>query len=252
MSSVPVLHTDRDSFLHRRDPRVKIGLFILLIVFLYLAPTWHWMAGMTALGVVLAFLARAPWPWLLVLLALQIPNVIGLVVIPAWAPLTSGTVAMTDELAFGIRLALAWIAAILIGVSLLCTMDVDELMDGLRGIGLPQRFAFMVGYAFLLLYLSINDIVRIADAMRLKGLDLTPRHPFTLMANLPRLMIPALFTVIRRGQAMMAALDMRGFSFSGKRANTRRTRPKFDFADAAVAVVGVAVLASAGADRYVI
>ncbi|MGQ9366392.1 energy-coupling factor transporter transmembrane component T family protein [Azospirillum sp. ST 5-10] len=249
MTAVPVLHTDRDSFLHRRDPRVKIGLFVLLVVFLYLAPSWPWMLGMTAVGVGLAVAARAPWRWLAVLLALQIPNVVGLVLIPAFGPLTSGSFAMTEELAFGLRLGLAWIAAILIGVSLLCTMDVDELMDGLRGVGLPKGFAFVVGYVFLLLYLSINDILRIADAMRLKGLGLSRRRPLRLLVNIPHLMIPALFTVVRRAQAMMSALDMRGFSFSGN-TNARRTRLKFDLADGAALACGVLILASAGADRY--
>jgi energy-coupling factor transporter transmembrane protein EcfT len=250
MTTVPDLHTDHESFLSRRDPRVKIGLFILLIIFLYLAPTWHWMAVMTLIGVVLAAISRAPRQWLLVLLALQIPNVLGLIVIPAFGQLTSGSFQMTDDFAFGLRLGLAWIAALLIGISLLCTMDVDELMDGLLGIGLPKSFAFVVGYAFLLLYLSINDIVRISHAMRLKGLQLSPRRPLRMIASLPLLMIPALFTVVRRGQAMMSALDMRGFSFSGSRSRTRGTPRKFDFADGLTVAASVLFLASAGADRY--
>jgi energy-coupling factor transport system permease protein len=250
MTTVPDLHTNHDSFLSRRDPRVKIGLFILLIIFLYLAPTWHWMAVMTLIGAVLAATSRVPWQWLVVLLALQIPNVLGLIVIPAFGQITSGSFQMTDDLAFGLRLGLAWIAALLIGVSLLCTMDVDELMDGLLGIGLAKRFAFVVGYAFLLLYLSINDIVRISYAMRLKGLQLSPRRPLRTMANLPLLMIPALFTVIRRGQAMMSALDMRGFSFSGNSSRTRGTPRKFDLVDGVTLAASVLFLVLAGADRY--
>jgi energy-coupling factor transport system permease protein len=250
MTTVPDLHTDHDSFLSRRDPRVKIGLFVLLIVFLYLAPTWHWMAVMMLIGVVLAATSRAPWQWLLVLLALQIPNVVGLILIPAFGQITSGSFQMTDDLAFGLRLGLAWIAALLIGVSLLCTMDVDELMDGLLGVGLPERFAFVVGYAFLLLYLSINDIVRVSQAMRLKGLQLSPRRPLRMLAHLPLLMIPALFTVIRRGQAMMSALDMRGFSFSTSRYRARGIPRKFDLADGVTLAASALILVSAGADRY--
>jgi energy-coupling factor transporter transmembrane protein EcfT len=195
MTSIPDPHTDHDSFLRRCDPRVKIGLFVLLIIFVYLAPTWHWMAAMTLVGVVIAVTSRTPWRWLLVLLALQIPNVLGLIVIPAIGQISSGSFQMIDELAFGLRLGLGWIAALLIGVSLLRTMDVDELTDGLIGIGLPKRFAFMVGYAFLLPYLSINDIVRITYATRLKGLRLSA------CANTPRVPPPSK----RRGPARSCA-----------------------------------------------
>jgi energy-coupling factor transport system permease protein len=80
---VPVIQTDHDSFMHRRDPRVKVALFLLLIVFIYVAPNWIWMLGMIGIGVALAFASRAPLNWLAVLLLLQLPNMLGLVVIPA-------------------------------------------------------------------------------------------------------------------------------------------------------------------------
>lgn len=42
-TGVPVLYQERDTVMHRRDPRVKMLLFALLFVFLFIAPTWQWM-----------------------------------------------------------------------------------------------------------------------------------------------------------------------------------------------------------------
>jgi energy-coupling factor transport system permease protein len=245
--NVPVLKTDRDSFWHRRDPRVKVALFAFLIVLIYVAPSWAWMATLVGVGVLLAITARAPWKWLAVMLLIQVPNIIGLVVLPAWEGLSKGEFAFDAEFQFGLRMALGWIAAVLIGVSLISTMEIDELAEGFRGIGLPRRFAFTVSYAFVLVYLSVGDILRIAEAARLKGIELTLRHPVKFVSGVFRLMMPSLFTTVRRGAAMTAALDVRGFSAAD--AHVRRARYKFDLADASALGVGLMIVGYASAIR---
>lgn len=242
---VPVLKTDRDSFWHRRDPRVKVALFVCLIVLIYVAPSWTWMAGLVCIGIALAVTSRAPWKWLAVLLLIQLPNVIGLVIIPGWEGLSKGE--FDEEFEFGVRMALGWIAAVLIGVSLISTMEIDEIAEGLRGIGLPRRFAFTVSYTFVLVYLSVNDILRVTEAAKLKGVELTLKRPLRFISDVSRLMMPALFTTVRRGSAMTAALDMRGFS--ARHADVRRVRLKFDGADAAALACGLAIVIYAGAIR---
>jgi energy-coupling factor transporter transmembrane protein EcfT len=52
-SRVPVLYQDRDSVIHRRDARVKIVLFGLLFIFLFVAPNWKWMLVPLVLGLLL-------------------------------------------------------------------------------------------------------------------------------------------------------------------------------------------------------
>jgi energy-coupling factor transport system permease protein len=65
-TQVPVLYQDHDTVLHRRDARVKILLFALLFVYLFVAPTWQWLLVPTALGLIMAVVARTPWKWLAV------------------------------------------------------------------------------------------------------------------------------------------------------------------------------------------
>lgn len=239
MVRVPVFYVEQDTLIHRRDPRVKLLWFILLIAILYMAPGWPWMVALTLLGLIMAALARVPMKWLVVLWLIQLPNFLGLVIIPIGKDLFVGNLAVNENLAFGLRLGFAWMAALFISISLFSTMRVEELTDGLRGVGVPSVICFAVGYSFLLLYLSLNDIFRITDAMKIKGIRLETKNPIRLMLNLPRLMIPAIFTIVRRATTMMAVLQMRGFSFTKSR--KKLTLPKFDLGDAAFLMSGLLV-----------
>lgn len=169
---------------------------------------------------------------------LQLPNFAALVIIPATRDLLAGDVQPFDgNLAFGLRLGFAWSAALFLSISLFSSMDIDEMTDGLRGLKVPEAICFTFGYAFLLLYTSLSDVFRIVDAMSVKGVTLRTKNLFRLMVNLARLMVPVIFTTVRRASTMMAVLEMRGFSFS--RRPERMVPSKFDLADSALVFSGL-------------
>jgi energy-coupling factor transporter transmembrane protein EcfT len=64
------------------------------------------------------------------------------------------------------------------------------------------------------------------------------------LADLMRLSPPMLFTLVRRGAAIAAALDMRGGS--ARQPAGRRVRLKFDMADAAALTCGLLIVGYAG------
>ena len=88
---------------------------------------------------------------------------------------------------------------------------------------------------------------RIVDAMNVKGVKLATRNPFRLVPNLARLMIPVIFTIVRRASTMAAVLEMRGFSFTEKPRRPKAHR--FGAPDAAVLACGVLILALAAGAR---
>lgn len=246
---VPVLYTEKDTFLHRRDPGAKWLLFALLVGVLYVAPSWPWMIALAFLGLGMAAVARLSWRWLLVLWLLQLPNFLALVMIPATRDLLAGDIQPFDgSLAFGLKLGFAWSAALFVSISLFSTMDIDEMTDGLRGLKIPEVICFTFGYAFLLLYTSLSDVFRIVDAMQVKGVELKTKNPFRFVSNLARLMIPVIFTVVRRASTMMAVLEMRGFSFS-ERPN-RPVHHRFGALDAVLVLGGVLVVGLALGARF--
>lgn len=242
---VPVFYTDKGTYLHRRDPRVKLVLFAVLVVFLYTAPTWWWMLGATLVGLAMAISARVPG---LVLWLLQLPNFLGLVLVPAAQGYLAGDGTPFDGLDFGLRLGFAWSAALFVSISLFSTIDVDHLTDGLRGLRVLEQGCFLVGYAFLPMYASLSDIFRTVDAMRLKGIELRVKRPLQAVFNMARLVIPAIITMARRAGIMMSVLQLRGFSFSERR-QTTTLRPLVA-ADVVLLAAGLTVGVVAATARF--
>lgn len=244
-SSVPTLYQERDTFIHNRDPRVKLLLLVLLFFFLFLAGSWEWMLVAVILGLLQAMVARTPWRWMALLWAIHLPTFIVLLLVGAAGPLFAGNFAKVAEVAAAeLRLILAWTAAIFVSVSMLSTMDAEDLTRGIRGLRLPPVVALAFGLSYRLLYTTLGEAFRIADAMKIKGVDLNPKHFFRFLWNSIRLSLPLLLSVIRRGPTLMSALEMRGF---------RRGSPRLgniDFWDAIYFLIGLTVFVLATGDRF--
>ncbi|WP_435195487.1 energy-coupling factor transporter transmembrane component T family protein [Natronomonas sp. EA1] len=239
---VPVIYNDRDTWVHRRDPRAKLGLFVLLLSYLYLAPTWEWMLAMVAVGFGLAIVARVPPIWIGALLLLQVPNVLGILAFPAIERMATGGSAFGGDFDFGLKLAFSWQAALLVSASLFTTMELTEITDGLRGLGVPELVCFTLEYVLLLFYVTISDLFRIMDGMKVKGLELETRNPIRFARNVPSLAVPMFMSVLRRSNTMMSVLTMRGYSFRNEDRELRHTL-KFDAGDALLVTGGVVLLA---------
>ena len=243
-SRVPVLFRDKDTVIHRRDPRVKVLLLGLLFVYIFVAPSAQWMSLAVLAGLLLAVLARTPWRWLAALWAIHIPTFVALVVIGGWGSVTSGDwTGVLDAGGAHLRLVLAWTAAILVSVSLFSTIDPDDLSRGLRGVGLPAAAAFGLGLSYRLLYTSLTETASIADTMRLRGLRLEWRRPVRFIKESIQVSLPVLFSVVRRGPMLMATMQMRGYSRDAQLG-------RLQAADVAVLAIGVAVVAGAVVARW--
>jgi energy-coupling factor transport system permease protein len=245
---VPMIYHERETVLHHRDPRAKLLVFALLVMLLYVAPTWQWMAALTVLGLCMAAVARLSWKWVVGLWLLQVPNIISIIVFAASDQLLAGHLPALSELDFALKIAFAWAAALFISVSLFATMQADEIADGLRGLGVPEVICFTVEYTFLLIYVSLNDMFRIADAMKLKGIALETKNPLRLMMSIPRLFVPSVITIFRRASTMMAVLQMRGFSATKQRDRERSST--FDGGDATLVAGGLLVFGAALSARF--
>lgn len=241
---VPILYRDYNTIIHQRDPRVKILLLLLLFLFLFVAPTWQWMVVPVVLGLFVAILARTPWKWLVVLWAIHLPTFIVLIGIPAGSAILARNFGKAAEAATAeLRLILAWTAAIVVSVSLLSTMDADDLTRGLRGLRLPRVIAFAVGLSYRLLYTTLAEAFQIAKAMRVKGVELETKNIFRLVWNSLKISLPVLFAVLRRAPTLMATLDMRGF---GRKSSGLG---KLDLGDWLLLLIGLTVFGLALADR---
>jgi energy-coupling factor transport system permease protein len=246
---VPVVYNDRDTWLHRRDVRTKLGVFVLMLLYLYVAPTWEWMLAMVVVGFGLVALARVPPKWIVALLALQLVNVLGILAFPAIERLVTGGSAFGGDFDFGLKLAFSWQAALLVTASLFTTVELTELIDGLRSLGVPEILCFTLEYVFLLFYITISDLFRIMDAMKVKGLGIETRNPLIFARNVPRLAVPMFMSVLKRSNTMMSVLTMRGYSFSNRDRELRHSM-KFDAGDALLLGVAVTVFLGTTATNF--
>ncbi|MFB6149327.1 MAG: energy-coupling factor transporter transmembrane protein EcfT, partial [Halobacteriales archaeon] len=219
------------------------------LFYLYLAPTWEWMLAMVGVGVGLVILARVPIKWIGVLLLIQVPNVLGILAFPAIQRMATGGAAFGGDFDFGLKLALSWQAALLISASLFTTMELTEITDGLRGLGVPELVCFTLEYVLLLFYITISDLFRIMDAMKVKGLEIETKNPVKFARNMPSLAVPMFMSVLKRSNTMMSVLTMRGYSFSNEGRELRHDL-KFDAGDAFLFGVGVVVVVMTAAVNF--
>lgn len=210
-SNIPTVYQDKDTWVHHRDPRVKIILFVLLAAYVLLAPSWEWMAIALILCLFLAVLARTPWKWLVVLWALHLPAFLVILGIPLVRGAFEGNLSdFVEAAADSIRLILAWTATIVLGVTLISTMDAKDITQGVRGLRLPPLVALSVQLTYRLLYTLMKEALRIANGMRMKGVQLNPKRPFRFVWNSMKVAVPVTVAVISRAPTLMSVIQMEG------------------------------------------
>ncbi len=125
-------------------------------------------------------------------------------------------------------------------------MDADDLTNGLRGLKFPPIAAFAVGLSYRLLFVTLSEALRIADAMRLKGVDLETKNPLKWITNSLKLCLPVLFAVLRRGSTLMSTLEMRGFM----KGRTVKSLGGWDIGDIILLLIGLVLLVWSIGDRF--
>lgn len=244
-SSIPVIYQDKNTFLHRRDPRVKIILFVTLLAYILTAPSWEWMAIALILSLFLAVIARAPRGWIFVLWAIHIPAFLVVFSVPLIQSGIQGDFSNFFETAKGtLRLVLAWTTAILLSVTLFSATSASGVAQGIRGLRLPPVIALSFQLAYRLLYASMNQAIQISKGMRLKGVGLNPKRPLRFIGNSFRVAIPVTVAVIKNAPTLMCAIQMRGIS------QRLPNLGKFDIWDILLLVVGIGLYVLAFLDAF--
>lgn len=250
------LYVHGESLFHRLTPRAKlalaVGLFAVALVFEHPA----FVAGpfLAALAVVLAV---GGWRNLrrlrVIILAVFL---VGLVVWPAFTPAGGPVVFTTPVFAVTEREALValgrstrFAAFIVVGVTFVTVTANEELVAGLRSLGVPYPICFAFGTALRLFptLLSATGTVRQAQAAR--GHDLDAGGPIERLRNFVPLLVPVFVTAIRDVQTRAMALEARGFDPQADRTfyNRQSYRPSDWIATAA----GLGLVVVSVVTRYV-
>jgi energy-coupling factor transport system permease protein len=217
------LFQDRDSWLHRLDPRTKIMGTVMLFA-ITLSFNHPLFVAVVAAGILaVAISAHAePALWKLryiLLLLLVFSSVLwpffstGPTVIWSWKFLHVSRESALFGIAMGLRLA----SFVMTGLIFLATTKNEDMTNGLIKMKLPYPVAFALSTALRLVPTFAGAGATIVEAQVSRGLDLESKNIFSRFGKLIPLAVPMFVSAIRYTNLLAMALESRGFTPDAKR-----------------------------------
>ena len=218
------LYVERESWLHRLDPRTKLIFAILsMAVLLGLANLWIILAFLAAIQGAL-ICARLPrerilWGWKVLAPVLVLVPLLWPVFYQEGGPLISLWLLRVTDLSLvrGVAVALRIAAMAFACFVPLLTTTQTELVQGLMRLGVPYRAGLLVAMALRYVGVFYGSFAVIMDAQQARGLDLSRGNLFQrLRAYLP-ILVAMLITCLRTADRVAMALEARGYGSSRRR-----------------------------------
>ncbi|HHW57635.1 MAG TPA: energy-coupling factor transporter transmembrane protein EcfT [Clostridia bacterium] len=215
------LYMDKDSLLHRLDPRTKIfimlisfaialmfsSLSILLVlsaVIILYGYTGKVLANLKRIQVILIMIALMS----VILWAFTYPGTTRI-----WGPITK------EGIIYGIAIGIKFDIMIISGMIFLSSTKIEEISLGLMKLGIPYRPAFAFSTAVRLVPMIVATSYTITQAQKSRGLDLDTGNLIQRIKKYIPLLIPVLISIIRQANILAMALESKGFGYSDKRTN---------------------------------
>ena len=246
----PFLYLDRDTWVHRLDPRTKMFLLIgaFALAFLFVNPLY----GLVVLAIVLAFgyaaksLVNLKRIWFILFM-------IAVMTVILWSIFGGGETPLfwfveREALLYAVGAALRIDVMIIAGMIFLSTTRNEEIATGLVKLGIPYRFAFAASTALRLVPTIAATGSTIGQAQRSRGLDLESGNIIQRVRKNTPLLIPVFVSTIRSTNVFSMALESKGFGASKER--TYFLEIGMSRRDALVLVAFAVLLATALALRF--
>ena len=217
--------TERTSWLHRLDPRVKLSFALLAIIGLILAHRLEILITILVLTHLILLIGRVSVRQILRLWQGLIPVLVIIMILqPVLVPGTGPTLwqlgpiritqaGLINGLSYAIRLATS---AFALAVPLIST-PMHTLVRGLEKLGLPYTISMVIGLALGYFGMIGVAYISISEAQQARGLDLSQRGAI----KRARAAIPTLIAVIiaslRLSDSLALGLAARGFGITQSR-----------------------------------
>ncbi|MWV42780.1 energy-coupling factor transporter transmembrane protein EcfT [Paenibacillus sp. HJL G12] len=224
-------YTETNSILHRLDPRTKLLCFIVLMIgFLmldkfvsYAVATFFVLGIMRASKVPLRMLGRGLKPMVLILMFTFLYHAIS----------TKGTVIMSwmfihvtlEGLQNGSRFVLRIILLVLLASILTLTtkplslaQGLEKLLSPLSKIHVPvEQFSLMIVITIRFIPTIMHELDRILLTQKARGYDISSvRRSKRMLAYIP-ILVPLIFTTIKRAEQLSLAIDARAYGDGRRR-----------------------------------
>ena len=221
-----------DDFFHRRDPRVKLLIAVVIVIMSvwFNDPIWLVIlyigllvflrfAHIPIIRVISFIRAIAPVAILYLLFNLLVPpvvvaNPLTMFYIVFWTspPLLPVTV---ESLTWAIGALFRFFTILTVIRTILMLTPIRDLILALVKLRIPPEFALAVSIGFGYLPVLIDENRRIKEAQEARGWEYEVRNPARrFSALLLKMLIPSIANSMRRTQDIATAIESRGFGYN--------------------------------------
>jgi energy-coupling factor transport system permease protein len=242
------LYLDRQSFVHRRHPLVKVLALLLFFIAAFVMEHPLFILPLSAgIGVLVLLSGSAPTLYRLRILFLFI----GIFTTLIWsffygrgARLTAlPFLPVTQEgILFGLGMATKLSTFLATSALFLSTTRIEEFAYAFTLLGLPYRISFTLTLAFRLVPLFVEAAFTVIQAQRCRGLDIHRGHLLQRLRHYVLVLIPVFMGALRRADQMAIALEVRGFNSGRPRTSYQRAPWQMGDALALLAALGVTAI----------
>lgn len=199
------LYLDKETLIHRLDPRTKIFLLMASFAFSVINNNMYVLLYILFFVLVLSFFSKAISNIRNVLAVLIL---VSLVSIFLW--LLFGKFSHSSLL-YGVTVSLKIVIMLISGIIFLSTTKNEAIVLGLRRLGLPYVASFTTSLALRLLPVFMHNVKNIYDAQRCRGVDLKRGSVLKRLKNYIPLLGPIFLVTLRSTDQLSIALESKGF-----------------------------------------
>lgn len=215
------LYLDKDTFVHRLDPRTKIIVMFLSFAIAIIVKSFLALAVTAVLVFIYAYAGRTLSNLKRIKIVLLMISLMSIIL---WSLTGGGPTKIlgpiTQEgLMKGITSAIQLNIMIISGMIFLSATKMEEISIGLVKMGLPYRAAFAFSTAIRLVPMIVATSYTITQAQKSRGLDLDSGSIIEKTKKYIPLLIPTFVSVIRGTNVFSMALESKGFGYSDNRTN---------------------------------
>jgi len=226
-------YSDRDSFIHRLDPRTKFltTLAFILAVMLTSPHRWQTFVVYFVMVSILIVLSRVPISYVLKRSLVILPFVL---LIAIFVPFFKEN----GLLLFLAILAKAWLSVLSL-ILLTATTPVPRLLDGLERLRLPRVMVMVLSFMYRYIFVLVDEVMRMRQARDSRSLG---GSRLWQVKTVGRMAGTLFIRSYERGERVYAAMLARGFDGQSRTLSSLSFRPADGYF--AVGVASVLLLVS--------
>ncbi len=245
---------EKNSPIHRMDPRVKIVLMIVLIVFLFLAKNAAALAFAAVCVLAILLLSRVPFS----LYFKNIKAILPVLIFTAVINLFYGTggkvmlsfwkLTITDQGIYrAVFMAVRIVLLIFISSVLTYTTTPNDLTDAIENLFSPLKWvglgngvhtlAMMMTIALRFIPTLVEEAEKIINAQKARGADMENGHLIERVRALIPILIPLLISSVRRAYELAEAMECR--CYSGGAGRTRMKQMRLSWSDGVATLIAL-------------